>query len=163
MSVRELIILVPEKNYCYCFFFICVFTPETVDPVQNKLGRTRFSKDEPAVRLRCCRFCENKNVDLIECLTYFHNFGLHGLVLSLIESYLTNSDQFVKTGHQSASIVNLEIVERQCSVSGPLPLSASVSPIGDVMSKFSVKHHQQTDDMQLYFFVRDWFVPPPES
>lgn len=62
------------------------------------------------------------------------DFRVSDVALKLIDSYVTNRKQFLKTGQQSAVITNFTSEVLQESVLGPLLFTAYVSPNVDVYS-----------------------------
>ena len=81
-------------------------------------------------------------------------FGVEGVVLTWIESYLSGRSHFVRIDQQSSTTSKLDSGVPQGSVLGPLLFAAYVSPVGDVIQKAGLKHHQYADDTQLYLSVR---------
>ena len=77
-------------------------------------------------------------------------FGVEWVALTWIESYLSGRSQFVGIGQQSSTTSKLDSGVPQGSVLGPLLFAAYVSPVGDVIQKAGLKHHQYADDTQLY-------------
>ena len=77
-------------------------------------------------------------------------FGVEWVALTWIESYLSGRSQFVGIGEQSSTMSKLESGVTQGSVLGPLLFASYVSPVGDVIQKDGLKHHQYADDTQLY-------------
>lgn len=80
-------------------------------------------------------------------------FGVSGVVLDWIISYLQGRSQYVKIGEEKSEVTSCGIGVPQGSVLGPFLFSAYVSPISDVISSFGVKFHQYADDTQLYTAV----------
>ena len=74
--------------------------------------------------------------------------------VSLTTSYLADRQQYVKIGQHSSTTRKLDLGVPQGSVLDPMLFTAYVSPVGDVITSMGLKHHQYTDDTQLYFAVR---------
>ena len=104
-------------------------------------------------------------------------FGVTGMALEWIQSYLSHRTQFVKVGSEQSTASPLSVGVPQGSVLGPFLFSIYVSPISDVISSYGIKYHLYADDTQLYTAVksgndtvsirnlelcscavRDWFV-----
>ena len=81
---------------------------------------------------------------LLECL--HQHFGLDGLVLAWLKSYLSNRTQRVVIGDASFSPLSLDTRIPQESVLGPLLFSLYLQLIGD-----TVQHH----DLQFHHFAHD--------
>jgi hypothetical protein len=80
-------------------------------------------------------------------------FGVTGVVLNWIVTYLQERSQYVKVGEEKSAVTCCEVGVPQGSVLGPILFSAYVSPISDVISSFGVQFHQYADDTQLYTAV----------
>jgi len=80
-------------------------------------------------------------------------FGISGVALSWITSYLKDRSQYVKVGEEKSARTVCEVGVPQGSVLGPLLFSAYVCPIADVITSFGVQFHQYADDTQLYTSV----------
>jgi hypothetical protein len=80
-------------------------------------------------------------------------FGVSGVALEWITSYLKERSQYVMIGDEKSAITSCEVGVPQGSVLGPFLFSAYVSPISDVISAFGVQFHQYADDTQLYTAV----------
>ena len=84
-----------------------------------------------------------------------HTFGLSGLVISWIQSYLFSRSSFVKIDSSSSPITTILTGVPQGSVLGPLLFVLFISPIANVInpgqaSNNLVSFHQYADDTQLY-------------
>jgi len=54
----------------------------------------------------------------------------------------------------SSSLFDCSSGVLQCSVLGPLSFAAYVSPVGNVIENFGIRHKQYADDTQLYLSMR---------
>ena len=79
---------------------------------------------------------------LYDCLHDW--FGLDGIVLLWIKSYLSNRKQKIKIGDRFSEAVILPL-----GVLGPLLFNLYTSPFSQVISKFNVTHHLYADDTQI--------------
>ena len=77
-------------------------------------------------------------------------FGISGLPLTWLESYLADQDQFVRIEGDSSRKLPCEFGVLQGSVLGPMLFTLYVSPVGDVIERLGLHHHQYADDTQLY-------------
>ena len=64
--------------------------------------------------------------------------------------YLSDRRQYVKIGQHSSGLFDCSSGVPQCSVLGPLLFAVYVSPVGNVIESFGVRHQQYADDTQLY-------------
>ena len=76
------------------------------------------------------------------------DFGITGTALNLIQSYLSDRNQFIKIGNFASSSVPCHTGVPQGSVLGPLLFTAYISPIGRLVSSFNVRYHCYADDTQ---------------
>jgi hypothetical protein len=81
-------------------------------------------------------------------------FGLTGMALKWLKSYLSSRTQYVKIGNEQSPISPVTVGVPQGSVLGPFLFSAYVSPISDIISSHGVQYHQYADDTQLYTAVK---------
>jgi hypothetical protein len=101
-------------------------------------------------------------------------FGVTGIALRWVETYLRKREQYVMAGGERSASSQCEHGVPQGSVLGPFLFSVYVSPIADVITSHGVQFHQYADDTQLYIAaksdsdiktleectlaVRDWFT-----
>ena len=77
-------------------------------------------------------------------------FGVTGLVLSWLQSYLSNRTQSVRIGGQFSFSTDCTSGVPQGSVLGPLLFSVYTSPTADIAKMFDVSQSQYADDTQLF-------------
>ena len=77
-------------------------------------------------------------------------FGVRGLALDWIETYLTDRKQFVKIDEHSSDILDCPYGVPQGSVLGPLLFSLYFSPVSNIIMSHGMSFHQYADDTQLY-------------
>lgn len=84
-------------------------------------------------------------------------YGVGGLALSWMESYLSNRSQTVKLSDSCVSQPScLKTGVPQGSVLGPLLFSIYMRPLGELISQHGVQYHLYADDSQLYIsFSKD--------
>ena len=78
------------------------------------------------------------------------DFGVSGMALNWLSSYLADLLHYAKVGDEMSATVRSETGEPQGSVLGPLLFSAYVSPIDRLISSFGVKYISYADDITLY-------------
>ena len=78
------------------------------------------------------------------------DFEVCGTTLNWIDSYVSNRQQFVKTGQYLAPTTYCTSGVLQGSVLRPLLFAAYMSPFADVKSTHGMLFHQYADDTQLY-------------
>jgi len=81
-------------------------------------------------------------------------FGVAGIPLDWLRSYLSNRSYYVKLGSHSSPTVNCTSGVPQGSVLGPILFAAYISPLSRVISSHGVGHHQYADDTQLFLAMR---------
>jgi len=81
-------------------------------------------------------------------------FGVTGIPLIWLRSYLDSHTQFVKMGQHQSFVIWLEVGVPQGSVLGPLLLAAYCSPVANVIADHGVQYHQYADDTQLHLGMR---------
>jgi len=78
------------------------------------------------------------------------SFGVDGLALEWISSYLSNRSQHVRVGSVRSPSSVCEYGLPQESVLSPILFTLYVAPVAHVLSSFCVDHHQYADDTLLY-------------
>ena len=78
------------------------------------------------------------------------DFGLGGLAVGWLQSFVSCRTQYVVVGDERSSPTPCLSGIPQGSVLGPLIFSMYVSPIGDVIQAHGLQYHQYADDLQLY-------------
>jgi len=81
------------------------------------------------------------------------SFGVDGLVLEWIKSYLSGRSQIVSIGKSISSSTPCILGVPQGSVLGPLFFTLYISPISQVISNHGISHQQFADDTQLFISV----------
>ena len=94
-------------------------------------------------------------IDLgILCDRAVTDFGLTGLAVSWLKSFVTDRTQCIAVGTELSPTTACLSGVPQGSVLGPLLFSMYVSPVGDVINAHGLQYHQYADDLQLYTAVR---------
>jgi hypothetical protein len=79
-----------------------------------------------------------------------HTFGISGLILDWIKSYITDRYQFVKINENCSKQQKCSFGVPQGSVLGPILFTLYISPVSTVIENFGFHHHQYADDTQLF-------------
>jgi Reverse transcriptase (RNA-dependent DNA polymerase) len=82
-----------------------------------------------------------------------HSFGVTGITLSWIKSYLESRSMYVRMKQVSSSVQPLETGVPQGSVLGPLLFCLYISPLSRVIRAHGINYHQYADDTQVYIAV----------
>ena len=80
-------------------------------------------------------------------------FGVEGMLLTWLLSYLDGRTQYVKIGQHLSTAIQLEIGIPQGSVPGPILFAVYASPVADVIASHGVQYHH-VDDTQLRHAMR---------
>jgi len=81
-------------------------------------------------------------------------FGVEGVPLTWLRSYLDGRTQYVKMGQHQSTATQLEVGVPQRSVLGPILVAVYASPVADVTAGHGVQCHQYADDTQLHLAMR---------
>ena len=79
-----------------------------------------------------------------------NDFGICGIALRWLESYLSDRTQCVAINNQLSSPRTLKCGVPQGSILGPLLFIMYTSPLGKVIRENSIHYHLYADDTQLY-------------
>ena len=85
---------------------------------------------------------------LFDCLK--HWYGIDGVVLKLIQSYLYSRKRKIKIDGHFSKAFHLSYGVPQGLVFGPLFFTLYTTPLSKIISKFNVTHHLYADDTQIY-------------
>ena len=85
---------------------------------------------------------------LFECLQ--HWYGIDGVVLKWVQSYLNSTKQRIKIDGHLLNAFQLPNGVPRGSVLGPLLFTLYTTPLSSLISKLNVTHHLYADDTQIY-------------
>ena len=77
-------------------------------------------------------------------------FGIDGVVLQWVRSYVTGRSQLVKVNGVRSTPQLLLCGVPQGSVLGPLLFTMYTTPLSSIITAFGLKHHLYADDTQIY-------------
>ena len=81
-------------------------------------------------------------------------YGIHGISLSLIKSYLTNRFQYVQFENSESDLLEINIGIPQGSILGPLLFSIMINDLVNSINKF--RFLMYADDTTIYFNLDDF-------
>jgi Reverse transcriptase (RNA-dependent DNA polymerase) len=79
-----------------------------------------------------------------------HTFGITGLALDWMASYLLTRKSFVPFNDVSSATSAVDYGVPQGSSLGPLLFSLYTAPLSTIVRSFGLTHHQYADDSQIY-------------
>ena len=77
-------------------------------------------------------------------------FGIRGLALRWLNSYLSGRSTFTKLANVSSPTLSVPFGVPQGSTLGPVLFAMYVSPLGELITSTGASYHQYADDTQLY-------------
>ena len=80
----------------------------------------------------------------------FHRFRVTGAALEWFRSNLFGRHQVVRIGNEKSPQNSVTFGVPHGSVLGPLLFTAYITPVGDIIKKFSLNYNLYADDTQLY-------------
>ena len=88
--------------------------------------------------------------DLLLLSRLTESFGIDGVVLQWVRSYLTGRSQLVKVNGVLSTPQLLLCGVPQGSVLGPLLFTMYTTPLSSIITAFGLKHYLYADDTQIY-------------
>ena len=85
----------------------------------------------------------------------FHRFGVTGAAFEWFRSYLSGPHQVVRIGNEKSPPKDVTFGVPNGSVVGPLLSTAYITPVGDIIKKFSLDYHLYAHDT-VVCFLRSW-------
>jgi hypothetical protein len=82
--------------------------------------------------------------------TLYYNFGIRGVVLRWINSYLSNRYFEVKMGNSVSDSFSLSVGVPQGSILGPILFNCIMAGLARQLEKMEVNHHIYADDTQIW-------------
>ena len=120
--------------------------------IQNDLATSMDTSKGAAVGLvlldLSAAFDTTDHSILSNCLQ--HWYGIDGVVLKWVQSYLNSRKQWIKIDGHLSDVFQLPYGVSQGSVLGPLLFTLYTTPLSSVISIFNVTHHLCAEDTQIY-------------
>ena len=83
----------------------------------------------------------------------FHRFGVTGAAFEWFRSYLSGRHQVVRIGNEKSPPKDVTFGVPQGSILGTLLFTTYITPVGDIIKKFSLDYHLYADDTQYVSFA----------
>ena len=144
--------LLPEQHYGFrsqhstelaCVKLVDYITTE-LDNIKKK--KNYYYKFRPVERFR--------HIKLNILLSKLQYYGIHGISLSLIRSYLTNRFQYVQFKNSESDLLEINTGIPQGSILDPLFFSIMINDLVNSSNKF--KFLMYADDTTIYFNLDDF-------
>ena len=123
-----------------------------VDNIIHSLDNRKSIKTPVAIFLDLSKAFDTLNFDIL--LYKFHHYGITGIALTLIESYLTNRYQYVTYENCNSELLEIKTGIPQGSILGPLFFSIYINDLINSSDRFS--YIMYADDTTIYFNLEDF-------
>ena len=123
-----------------------------VDYITTEMDNTKKIKTPTAIFLDLSKAFDTLNFNIL--LNKLQYYGIHGIALSLIKSYLTNRFQYVQFENSESDLLEIKTGIPQGSILGPLFFSIMINDL--VKSSNTFKFLMYADDTTIYFNLEDF-------
>ena len=123
-----------------------------VDYITTEMDNIKKIKTPTAIFLDLSKAFDTLNFDIL--LNKLQYYGIHGIALSLIKSYLTNRFQYVQFENSESDLLEIKTGILQGSILGPLFFSIMINDLVKSSNKF--KFLMYADDTTIYFNLEDF-------
>ena len=123
-----------------------------VDYITTEMDNIKKIKTPTAIFLDLSKAFDTLNFNIL--LNKLQYYGIHGIALSLIKSYLTNRFQYVQFENSESDLLEIKTGILQGSILGPLFFSIMINDLVKSSNKF--KFLMYADDTTIYFNLEDF-------
>ena len=123
-----------------------------VDYITTEIDNIKKIKSPTAIFLDLSKAFDMLNFNIL--LNKLQYYGIHGISLSLIRSYLTNRFQYVQFENSESDLLEIKTGIPQGSILGPLFFSIMINDLVYSSNKF--KFLMYADDTTIYFNLEDF-------
>ena len=123
-----------------------------VDYITTEMDNIKKIKTPTAIFLDLSKAFDTLNFNIL--LNKLQYYGIHGIALSLIKSYLTNRFQYVQFENSESDLLEIKTGIPQGSILGPLFFSIMINDLVKSSNKF--KFLMYADDTTIYFNLEDF-------
>ena len=123
-----------------------------VDYITTEMDNIKKIKTPTVIFLDLSKAFDTLNFNIL--LNKLQYYGIHGIALSLIKSYLTNRFQYVQFENSESDLLEIKTGIPQGSILGPLFLSIMINDLVNSSNKF--KFLMYADDTTIYFNLEDF-------
>ena len=123
-----------------------------VDYITTEMDNIKKIKSPTAIFLDLSKAFDTLNFNIL--LNKLQYYGIHGISLSLIRSYLTNRFQYVQFENSESDLLEIKTGIPQGSILGPLFFSIMINDLVNSSNKF--KFLMYADDTTIYFNLEDF-------
>ena len=123
-----------------------------VDYITTEMDNIKKIKTPTAIFLDLSKAFDTLNFNIL--LNKLHYYGIDGISLSLIKSYLTDRFQYVQSENSESDLLEIKTGIPQGSILGPLFFSIMINDLVNSSNKF--KFLMYADDTTIYFNLEDF-------
>ena len=123
-----------------------------VDYITTEMDNIKKIKSPTAIFLDLSKAFDTLNFNIL--LNKLQYYGIHGISLSLIRSYLTNRFQYVQFENSESDLLEIKTGIPQGSILGPLFFNIMINDIVNSSNKFNFLMY--ADDTTIYFNLEDF-------
>ena len=123
-----------------------------VDYITTEMDNIKKIKSPTAIFLDLSKAFDTLNFNIL--LNKLQYYGIHGISLSLIRSYLTNRFQYVQFENSESDLSEIKTGIPQGSILGPLFFNIMINDIVNSSNKFNFLMY--ADDTTIYFNLEDF-------
>ena len=130
----------------------CVKLVDYYHYITTEMDNIKKIKSPTAIFLDLSKAFDTLNFNIL--LNKLQYYGIHGISLSLIRSYLTNRFQYVQFKNSESDLLEIKTGIPQGSILGPLFFNIMINDIVNSSNKFNFL--MSADDTTIYFNLEDF-------